>query len=393
MGRLQPPATEVAPDWALGYPLAELKSYSGLFRSAHSSLVFGAFGIPKERDIATAMAAGRMFVNSSKDEVHAAAIVKKLGRPSIHHDFTGRQIEVSGWYMSDIAAVDENSGTTMVEDIIDRHAMLPMWAEVFEEDKVAKNTVQLCRFQYAFTKVSAGSEVKGVYVLGAAPPPPLPPVEEITLCLLQHNFISPANLRPLVNELAKLDPKYWTQHYSSYNKGGTWEALALRGYDSSDPTFVIKPPEMSRKWRQDNRKRLNAQPADTSLYKEFSAMRRLVESIPGRKDRVRLMRLAKNKGELTRHADITDREAGVGNGRVTRLHIPLITNDKVVFRSWDSRGKEIRLTPPEVSLMYLDQRKPHAVTNGGDLDRVHLVVDVFSGPELRGWLAKGYVNG
>ena len=32
---------------------------------------------------------------------------------------------------------------------------------------------------------------------------------------------------------------------------------------------------------------------------------------------------------------------------------------------------------------YLDTRKPHEATNGGDVDRIHLVIDVPANKELR----------
>jgi hypothetical protein len=32
---------------------------------------------------------------------------------------------------------------------------------------------------------------------------------------------------------------------------------------------------------------------------------------------------------------------------------------------------------------YLDTRKPHEAINGGDTDRVHLVIDVPASPQIR----------
>jgi hypothetical protein len=95
------------------------------------------------------------------------------------------------------------------------------------------------------------------------------------------------------------------------------------------------------------------------------------------------MRLARGGGELTRHADITDPEAGTADGSVARLHIPLQTDERCVFRGWGLDGRENRAHFPERALCYLDTRKPHAVINEGERDRIHLVVDCHSGPELR----------
>jgi hypothetical protein len=88
-------------------------------------------------------------------------------------------------------------------------------------------------------------------------------------------------------------------------------------------------------------------------------------------------------GALSRHADITDRSAGIADGRIARIHVPIITNPAVVFRSIDLDGGVIEHHMPEGEATYLDVRKPHAATNGGTTDRVHLVIDVASSPALR----------
>ncbi len=179
----------------------------------------------------------------------------------------------------------------------------------------------------------------------------------------------------------------WAQHYSYYNLRKSWTSFTLRGYDAYDPQFIIKPSEMSKSWKNSNSKRLMARPAWTNISESFPETMKVIESLGFTNlDRVRFMRLA-GGGELSRHADVTDRDAGVLPGRVSRLHIPITTNPTVRFYSWDARGVEIVRTFGEGDLFYLDQRKPHRVTNTGD-DRVHLVVDVFSDDRLRAMVAK-----
>lgn len=101
------------------------------------------------------------------------------------------------------------------------------------------------------------------------------------------------------------------------------------------------------------------------------------------------MRLAPGGGELTRHADIIDPEAGTKDGRLVRLHIPIQTHPACMFRAWTLRGEEGARHFPESSICYIDTRKPHAVVNGGPVDRIHLVVDAYSSAELRARIAKG----
>ena len=50
-------------------------------------------------------------------------------------------------------------------------------------------------------------------------------------------------------------------------------------------------------------------------------------------DRIRFMRLRAKGGELARHADITDREAGTADGMIARFHIPIVTSPAVRFRA------------------------------------------------------------
>lgn len=53
-----------------------------------------------------------------------------------------------------------------------------------------------------------------------------------------------------------------------------------------------------------------------------------------------------------------------------RLHLPVITNDKVTF----SVGKEMQHLPAG-ALVEINNRRMHAVRNDGDEDRVHVILD------------------
>lgn len=77
---------------------------------------------------------------------------------------------------------------------------------------------------------------------------------------------------------------------------------------------------------------------DTRAARSFRFTLSILDRIPGVKERVRFMRLAAGRGELSRHADITNKEAGTQDNCVLRLHLPLITHEDVVFESWDARG-------------------------------------------------------
>ena len=249
---------------------------------------------------------------------------------------------------------------------------------------MARQMVEDLGFHYIATKVKASSDLKGLYCRNAAYKK-LPEADKATLRTIKEGFISEGERLAILSELERAD-KFWADHYSSYNKRHSWTAFALKGYKPDDPTFIIKPAEMSKKWKAENADTFGKPSEWTSLCHLFPTAIEVSKRIPGRKDRVPFMRLEK-KGELTRHADITDREAGTADGLVSRLHIPIVTSGDCHFFAWTARGKKLDLTLQQRDLVYLDQRKPHAVKNNSpESERIHFVIDVHSGPVLRDWI-------
>jgi aspartyl/asparaginyl beta-hydroxylase (cupin superfamily) len=127
-------------------------------------------------------------------------------------------------------------------------------------------------------------------------------------------------------------------------------------------------------WRELNPDKLDAVLTDTVAYQNFPVTRTVVDRVPGKKDRVRFMALAK-KGRIVRHADNHD-------PALIRLHVPIITNPTVLFAVWDNSNRQVTRKFPEAALCYFNMRQPHAVQNGRDEPRIHLVIDVYSNPEL-----------
>jgi hypothetical protein len=52
-----------------------------------------------------------------------------------------------------------------------------------------------------------------------------------------------------------------------------------------------------------------------------------------------------------------------------------------MFRSWVLDGSRSALVMEVGSAYYLDGRNPHSAVNGGDTERVHLVVDCIANTE------------
>src|SRR5258707_1062299 len=112
----------------------------------------------------------------------------------------------------------------------------------------------------------------------------------------------------------------------------------------------------------------------------------VVNRIPGQKERVRFMRLAARNGELSRHADVTRGDIGKRHVSVIRLHVPLVTHPDIFFESWGLRGDHKRMHLETGDLYYFDNRKPHRVINRSPVERIHLVVDVYSSERLEALL-------
>jgi hypothetical protein len=160
---------------------------------------------------------------------------------------------------------------------------------------------------------------------------------------------------PLETEVNGLPSPWWHAHLGPYHNGG-WELISLwaPGGDYSNQT--------SR----------GAAFTATAALNQSPELQRVIESIPGAKNRVRLMRLRAG-GEIHRHSDpLSELDPSL-----VRLHVPISTNPDVDFRV---AGRRLIMEPG--SVWHVDVRFPHEVQNRGATPRVHLVLDVYRSAEL-----------
>jgi len=151
---------------------------------------------------------------------------------------------------------------------------------------------------------------------------------------------------------------------TKYNKKGNWTAISLKGY-GADPKQIGKGGVLGTETSDTLQ--------ETALYHELN-IGAILENIPAETDRVRLMRLEAGT-KIAKHTDKVDKD--IKTGKIKRLHIPVITDDKIIFRSWLDNGiAEFHMAKGEC--WWLDVAKAHAVENNSDIDRVHLVVDVIN---------------
>lgn len=328
-----------------------------------------------------------MWTKAGGAEIAAAAIFRVVKAPTKHEDFAGSVATMrrGDLFVRSIAGPADGKRRIFAEIAA---TGATVWVEGHVENRPLVELLELeLGFHRVMTKVSASSDLKGLWC-DAGPglarnmrwPSGFNAADQVSLKVLDPAFLRPGEREAIA---AELEAAPWAQHYSGYNKGKTWTAFALAGYDAADPGFIIKPSEMSKKWKEANPERMRAGCGRTSAAARFPAAWKALERLGLSFQRVRFMRLAASGGELTRHADITDPEAGTKDGRIARLHIPLVSPEECVFRSWSLRGEENRLHMAEGALCYLDTRKPHAVINPGASERIHLVADAYSTPALR----------
>lgn len=368
------------PKWARGFDVAWLKECARIFAVEFKPHSYGAFGVPKERDVADAHAENCVAWTRDGAGVDAVALFRALAMPSAHSDFAGRQASMRAGDLF-VRAIAGPRRHNLLLKLMARAEKAPaIWVEGHVENPDFVQLVADFNFQFVMTKISASSDLKGLWVKGAKDggrlPPALEDADKIGLGIIKQPYLTQKMHTAICAELSLLEPGAWAQHYSAYNKRKSWTSFALIGYQPNDPHFIIKPAEMSKDWKEKNLELLEAKCAPTIAAKQFPNLMKVVAELPGEKQRVRLMRLGASIGELTRHSDITDREAGTELGKIARLHIPITSDERCLFRSWNLAGQEKRAHLPERCLAYLDVRKPHAVINPSDVERVHLVVDV-----------------
>jgi Aspartyl/Asparaginyl beta-hydroxylase len=297
-----------------------------------------------------------------------------------------RVIEAMSW--------EEDGRSKLLAYLASRYE--PTWLWIWQESAEMRAIAEEAGYQFVGGKISSMAEIKGLWFrdgdaglfgrdkVWSRHFPELDTVEY--LGIVKANIkISPYVLCDAIGEVKQLQHEY-TNHYSNYSKRKSWSALSLRGY-SSDPGFIAKPAEMSKKWWAEHRDDVFVL-QDTELRTQLPSVDALHKPLSDLAEvhRIRLMKLTPGGGELERHTDLVDHDSGIRDGSVARFHFPLITNDQVIFNSWSMDGlcREVNMKAGEA--WYLDTRKPHRAVNNGTTERTHLVVDVVSNSDVRALL-------
>jgi hypothetical protein len=203
-------------------------------------------------------------------------------------------------------------------------------------------------------------------------------------------------IRPLMKELALepftedlsgaaefLDNLDFTKVKTKYTKGKDWTAISLYGYGPKI-TDILKPGVFKSSVQIDEKLQWTNLHEATPLNPVF----KILNHLPCEFERVRFMKLEAGK-VIGKHSDKIDKDLGFDDGQIIRIHVPIRTNDDVVFSLYESSrdklGNEYNLKTGHY--YYTDVTKPHAVRNESAVDRIHLVVDCYSNDALRTLIA------
>lgn len=395
---------DTGPAWARDYDVAMLKDAARVHRRYDKPYALGAFSNVNERAIAEWLEAAEYIASGYGD---AAARVRFPRVRTAVHDFTGevRATIPAGAMVMSHPASDTQAGWDYLAEGLQRRWPLTehaasVWLEGWREAPEVVRLAEDAGLRLVATKIKASSELVGVWtssgwVEAGHVGHELSPADERTLVRLERS--------PDIAELAAraaaevADTAGWADHYSSYNARHAWSALALQGYTDPatgpDAAQIIKPAEMSKAWKAEHPGwgmwRLEPTPLVQALPATAALVAALAWWLGANFQRVRLMRLEPGGGELTRHSDITDPEAGTAERKLARLHVPLITNPDVRFRQWRLDGRQVEANMAAGELWYLDTRKPHRAGNYGTEPRVHLVLDAYVSATVRDLITRG----
>jgi hypothetical protein len=162
----------------------------------------------------------------------------------------------------------------------------------------------------------------------------------------------------LLEDLARITPEDWIPHFNRAYYEGDWSAVPLRSLGGAANKIYPDPT------RDDF--------ADTPVLERCTYIADVLRSLACPLRTVRFLRL----GAGSRILEHTDYNLGFEDGQI-RIHVPVTTNPRVEFFL---NGSQVIMNAGEA--WYLNFNLPHRLYNGGDSDRVHLVIDCI----LNDWL-------
>jgi hypothetical protein len=173
-------------------------------------------------------------------------------------------------------------------------------------------------------------------------------------------FYKKYSVSNIVNNVKKIDDEW-----NAYNFRQNRQYLERRNPHLYTNTFVIQYHGFD--WNFGDK--INSEVKDAEMLNAVSNIVNDLELMcNGVSGRIMLIRLLANK-DVSEHTD-----KGEYLSAVRRFHIPIITNDLV---SYTVNGETINMKEGEC--WEINNQRSHSVLNNSDIDRVHLLIDIFPG--------------
>ena len=171
------------------------------------------------------------------------------------------------------------------------------------------------------------------------------------------------DVRALQQDLQRLHNPVWLNHYNNSAHQKRWACLPLRSLDGN---------------LQDIAAQNDGNFMDTPLLAACPYFQQVLASFACATTSVRLMTMAAG-GRILPH---TDPGGGFEDG-VARLHIPIITDQRVLFHI---DGETIHFSAGRT--WYMNANCTHAVDNNSEIERIHLVIDCIPND----WLKQVFID-
>lgn len=184
-----------------------------------------------------------------------------------------------------------------------------------------------------------------------------------TLIDLTDRFPMRFDVPRMREELRELENQRWLDHYDKGLSAG-WKAIPLVSKHGR-----MDGPE-SQRWGD------LRDFARTPVVEKLPYFGQILDAFACPQARVRILKLMPGCG-IGMHRDVAEEVACFAFHQV-RLHVPIITNDRVVFHV---AGQRVRMQPGR--LYYVNFTRKHFVRNDGDEARIHLVLDLHVNDFLR----------
>jgi hypothetical protein len=363
--------------WQNGIDINILKKYSTIFNNYDKEYHLSLFSKVNESTVADWIKSENIY------EINGSVVAaKKLKAALPIKDFRGIKIASApaSTLLIERVAGDPNSIIEIIKNFNCDKILWKFWTENPTSKYIANNL----NLKIIGTQILASSEIKSIATLNIETINPIEPIEKLSI--IKTNLSTDIDLSDWNSIIENL----WINHYSSYNKGKSWKAVSLRSF-GGEKDFIEKPSEMSKKWKKDNPNKLNLEVKNTELFYEIPNLKNVLNLLDCEFERIRFMKLDSN-GFLTRHADITDKNAGASIGKIARFHLPIQTNENSKFQMWNLDGKCSEYHMSINDWWYLDVRKPHAAFNNGNAARIHLVADAIVNEKIIDILRKSNGN-